>query len=148
VFGAFAIVGNPLAGRLSDRYGRRVIAAVVLALFPVMATAFYLGPASLVALPWTLMTFMAMAAGVCVRALATEVFPTTYRGTGAGTLALLETVGVSAGLFAYTALVGASIDREVAITSVSATCLIAAACVYLVPETARRELEEVSTPAA
>jgi putative MFS transporter len=147
-FGAFAIVGNPVAGRLSDRYGRRVVAASMLVLFPGATAVFYLGPAWLVALPWTLMVFLAMASSVCVRTLATEIFPTAYRGTGAGTLALLETVGVSAGLFAYTALVGALGSQAVAISSVAVACLGAAASVFLVPETARRELEAVATDPA
>ncbi|HMG49309.1 MAG TPA: MFS transporter [Inquilinus sp.] len=148
VFGAVAIVGNPIAGRLSDRYGRRVVAAVVLALFPVVTMAFYLGPPSLVALPWTLMVLLAMASSVCVRALATEIFPTAYRGTGAGTLALLETVGVSAGLLAYTVLISALGSQAAAISFVAFACLGAAASVFLVPETARRELEDVATDPA
>ena len=144
VFGAFAIVGNPIAGRLSDRFGRRLVTAVVLTFFPVVTALFYLGPASLVALPWTLMVFLAMASSVCVRVLATEIFPTAYRGTGAGTLALLETVGVSAGLLAYTLLAAASGSQAVAISLVAVACLGAAASVYLLPETTQRELEEVS----
>lgn len=144
VFGAFAIVGNPIAGRLSDRFGRRAVAALVLVLFPLVTIVFYLGPPSLVALPWTLMVFLAMASSVCVRALATEIFPTAYRGTGAGTLALLETVGVSAGLFAYTMLVGLTVGQAVAISVVALACFGAALCLFLLPETARRELEEVS----
>jgi putative MFS transporter len=140
-FGAVAIIGNPIAGRLSDRYGRRIVAAVVLVLFPAATTAFYLGPKWLVGLPWTLMVLLAMVSNVCVRLLATEIFPTAYRGTGAGTLALLETAGVSAGLLAYTVLVGALGSQAVAITLVAFACLGAAASVFLVPETAQRELE-------
>jgi len=117
-------------------------------LFPLVTVAFYLGPASLVALPWTLMVFLSMGAVVCVRALATELFPTAYRGTGAGSLALLETVGVSAGLLIYTATVSVLGNQPVAISLVSLTCLGAAASVFLVPETARRELEEVSADEA
>ncbi len=148
VFGAFAIVGNPVAGRLGDRYGRRVVAACVLALFPLMSIAFYAGPASLVAVPWTLMVFLSMACSVCVRALATELFPTEFRGTGSGTLALLETVGVGLGLLTYSAVAGALGSQAIAIPLVALACLGAAASVYLVPETARRELEELSTDAA
>jgi MFS family permease len=104
-FGVFAIIGNPIAGRLGDRFGRRLVTSIALVLFPLTTIAFYLGPASLVALPWTLMVFLSMGSGVCVRVLATELFPTAYRGTGAGVLALLETVGVGAGLLVYTAMV-------------------------------------------
>jgi len=144
VFGAVAIIGNPIAGRLGDRYGRRIVAAVALVLFTVMTFAFYLGPAGWIAVPWTLKVFLAMASSVCTRALATEVFPTAYRGTGAGTLALLETVGVGAGLLIYTALVAALGSQALAISLVSLACLGGAASCFLLPETARRELEDVA----
>ena len=52
------------------------------------------------------MVFLSMANTVCVRTLATELFPTSLRGTGAGSLALLETVGVGTGLLLYAAAVG------------------------------------------
>jgi MFS family permease len=143
VFGAFAIIGNPVAGRLGDRFGRRLVAASVLVLFPLMSLAFYAGPPSLVALPWTLMVFLSMACSVCVRALATELFPTEFRGTGTGTLALLETVGVGAGLLIYAAAAAALGSQPIAIVLVALACLGAAASVFLVPETARRELEDV-----
>ncbi len=144
VFGAFAIVGNPIAGRLGDRYGRRIVAAAVLVLFPLMSGAFYLGPAAVVAVPWTLMVFLSMASSVCVRALATELFPTELRGTGAGTLALLETVGVGIGLLGYSIVAEMLGSQAIAIPLVALACLGAAASIYLVPETARRELEDVS----
>ena len=143
-FGAFAIIGNPVAGRLGDRYGRRTVAACVLAVFPLASLAFFAGPSGWVALPWTLMIFLSMATTVCVRVLATELFPTSFRGTGAGSLALLETVGVGLGLLVYTAVVGALGSQASAIPLVALACLGAAASLALVPETARRELEELS----
>jgi MFS family permease len=144
VFGAFAIVGNPLAGWLGDRYGRRLVAGAVLGLFPLASLAFFAGPARWVALPWTAMVFLSMATTVCVRALATELFPTSLRGTGAGSLALLETVGVGAGLLVYAAVAAAFGSQEVALPLVSLACLGAAASMLLVPETAGRELEDVA----
>ena len=90
------------------------------------------------------MIFLSMATTVCVRVLATELFPTSFRGTGTGSLALLETVGVGLGLLAYTAVVGALGSQASAIPLVALACLGAAASVALVPETARRELEELS----
>ncbi len=144
VFGAFAIIGNPVAGRLGDRFGRRRVAAAVLALFPLASFAFFAGPASWVALPWTAMVFLSMAITVSVRTLATELFPTSLRGTGAGSLALLETVGVGAGLLLYAAAIGELGSQSVALPLVALSCLGAAASVYLVPETAQRELEDVA----
>jgi putative MFS transporter len=144
VFGALAIVGHPMAGRLGDRYGRRRVAATVMALFPLASLAFFAGPASWVALPWTLMVFLSMATTVSVRTLATELFPTELRGTGAGSLALVETIGVGSGLLVYSAAVAVLGSQSIALPLVALACLGAAASVYLAPETARRELEEVS----
>jgi MFS family permease len=146
-FGAFAIIGNPVAGRLGDRFGRRRVAACVLLLFPLAALAFFAGPARIVALPWTVMVFLWMATNVSVRALATELFPTSLRGTGAGSLALLETLGVGLGLLTYAAVMGASGSQSLALPLVALACVVAAASVFLVPETARRELEDVATDA-
>jgi len=142
--GAFAIIGPLVAGRLGDRYGRRRVAASVLVLFPLASLAFFAGPPGWIALPWTVMVFLSMANTVSVRALATELFPTSFRGTGAGTLALLETVGVGTGLFIYAGVVGALGSQSVALPLVALACLAAALSVLLVPETAGRELEDVA----
>ena len=144
VLGAIAILGPLVAGRLGDRYGRRRVAAGVLVLFPLASFAFFAGPPGWVALPWTVMVFLSMATTVSVRALATEVFPTAFRGTGAGTLALLETVGVGVGLFVYAGAVGALGSQSLALPLVALACLAAALSVLLVPETAGRELEDVA----
>jgi len=143
-FGAFGIIGNPVAGRLGDRIGRRAITASVLAAFPLCAFAFYAGPASLVALPWTAMVFLSMASSVSTRAFATELFPTALRGTGGGSLALLETLGVAAGLFCYARGMDLVGRQELVIPLVSLATLGAALAVMLLPETARRELEEIA----
>jgi hypothetical protein len=90
------------------------------------------------------MVFLSMATTVSVRTLATELFPTALRGTGAGTLALLETLGVGTGLLLYAAAIGAFGSQSIALPLGALACLGAAASVYLAPETARRELEDVA----
>ena len=143
-FGAFGIIGNLVAGRLADRFGRRAIAAAGLAGFPLVALAFYAGPAWAVALPWTAMVFLNMAAGVMLRALTTELFPTAFRSAAGGTQAMLETLGVVSGLWLYSRVMDRLDDQELVIPLLSLATLVAAAAIWLVPETARRELEQIS----
>jgi hypothetical protein len=100
---------------MADRFGRRTIIVVASMAFPALVATFYAGPARFVAIPWTAMVFTNMAIGVMLRALATELFPTAFRGAAGGTLALLELATI-----------------------------IAAEAVFLVPETAQRELEQIS----
>ncbi len=143
-FGAFGIIGNLVAGRLADRFGRRAIAAAGLAGFPLVALAFYAGPAWAVALPWTAMVFLNMAAGVMLRALTTELFPTAFRSAAGGTQAMLETLGVVSGLWLYSRVMDRLDDQQVVIPLLSLATLVAAAAIWLLPETARRELEQIS----
>jgi MFS family permease len=144
VFGALGIIGNPAAGRLGDRFGRRAVAIATLLLFPACAFAFYLGPAATVAFPWTAMVFLSMANSVIARALAAELFPTSLRGTAGGTQALLETVGILTVLFTYSRAMGFVDRQDVVVPLLSCATAIAAVGVLLVPETARRELEDIS----
>jgi len=143
-FGALGIIGNLAAGRLADRFGRRAIASASLALFPLCALAFYLGPAPLLAVPWTAMVFLNMATGVMLRALTTELFPTAFRSAAGGTQALLETLGVVAGLAAYSRLMTRFDHQGLVISLLAFLTLVSAAAIWLVPETARRELEQIS----
>jgi putative MFS transporter len=142
--GAVGILGNVFAGRLGDSIGRRRVGGAVLALFPLFAWIFYHGPSWSLPLAWIAFVFCNTAAGVIIRALSTELFPTSHRGTAAAWLALVQTLGWAAGL----ALVGAGtrapgdIARMTGFTSLFV--LAAGLAVLLLPETRQRELEEIS----
>jgi MFS family permease len=144
-FGAFGIIGNPAAGRLADRWGRRAVIAAALVAFPLFTAAFYAGPSSVVALPWTAMVFLNMATGVMQRALMTELFPTRSRGAAGGLLSMVTALGTVSGSFSYArAMDWLGNDQSLVIPLLSLSTIAAAAGVLLVPETARLELEQIS----
>ena len=142
--GGVGIVGNVVAGRLGDRIGRRTIGFVFLALFPLFAWLFYNGPSWSLPISWTLFVFCNTAGGVVVRAFSTELFPTSYRGTSAAWLSLMQSIGWSGGL----ALVGLGTRAGVDIarmTSLIALVVLGAAFALLaLPETHLQELEAIS----
>ncbi len=144
VGGAFGIVGNVVAGRLGDRVGRRLVGMGFMALCPLAAWVFYLGPSTTVPVAFALFVFCATASGVIVRALSTELFPTDHRGTSAGLFAVVQTLCWAAGL----AAVGVGTDSAGDIarrTSVLSVAILAGGLVLLrLPETRRRELEAIS----
>jgi putative MFS transporter len=143
-FGTLGIIGGPLAGRLGDRYGRRLIGAAMLGAFPILAGLFYLGPASLIALPWVFMVFCSTASGVVTRTLSTELFPTSMRTSAGGWILLVETFGASLGLFVFAGLVAPLGGTGMALTAVAGACFLGAIFLLFLPDTHRRELEAIS----
>ena len=79
-----------------------------------------------------------------LRALATELFPTSQRASASGLFAILETVGAATGLFI---LYFGSVDAGdfVRMTTGLAFVVLAGALVLVFfPETSQRELESIS----
>jgi putative MFS transporter len=142
--GGVGIIGNIVAGRLGDQMGRRHVGLVFMALFPVSAWIFYNGPGWTLPLAWTLFVFCSTAGDVIVRAFSTELFPTSHRGTSAGWLSLIQTVGWAGGLL----LVGLGTNEpgDIArVTSLLSLAVLAAGlALLLLPETGGRELEMIS----
>lgn len=142
--GGVGIVGNVVAGRLGDRVGRLRVGAAFLAVLPLFAILFYNGPGWTMPIGFAGFVFCATAGGVVVRALSTELFPTSHRGTSTGWAQLLQTLGWAAGLM----LVGAGAEsvHDIARNTsrlVLAT-VVAAGLLFALPETHRRELESLS----
>jgi MFS family permease len=143
--GGVGIIGHIVAGRMGDLVGRRRVGLVFFGLFPLFAWLFYQGPPGwTVPVAWILFVFCGSAGDVIVRALSTELFPTSHRGTSAGWLLLIQTIGWVIGLF----LVGLGVNGPgdlARMTSLLAfTCLLGALALLLLPETHRRELEAIS----
>ena len=85
-----------------------------------------------------------MGGSVIVRALSSELFPTSHRGTSTGVLVLMETLGAALGLFILGLLQREAGDLSIWIPLISAATVIAAAVLWLFPETRQRELESLS----
>jgi MFS family permease len=142
--GALGIVGNTVVGRLADRMGRRKLGFAVLAGFPAAAIAVYSTDGWLLAGCWIVLVFVTTGGNTIVRALSTELFPTSSRSTAAGSLTLFETVGAVAGLYMVTALTPEGTSIAGAVRWIVCITLVSAVLVLLLPETARKELEDIS----
>ena len=90
------------------------------------------------------MVFVLTGGLTITRALSTELFPTSHRGTAAGWLQLVETLGAAGGLLAVSWLTPTGQSAIPAVEIVLFATLVAAAAVLFLPETGRRALEEIS----
>lgn len=142
--GLVGVVGHPWAGRMADQSGRRRVGFALLAGFPLLALAFYHGPGWTLPFAWAGLTFTLTGGITILRALGTELFPTSVRGTASGWLQLAEAVGRSGGLFAVAAATPAGASNTPAVSAMVFASLAAALLLRLLPETGRRELEEIS----
>jgi MFS family permease len=143
--GALAIIGNPLAGWLSDRFGRRPIGALFSFGYALTLIAFYASIGLFIPVLWVLYVFFSMGTGVTLSAYGAELFPTAKRSTATGARGLADTLGAIAGLSAVSALFGILGSNWSAIMVVAGIgFLVPIAILALFPETARRTLEEIS----
>ena len=143
--GALAVIGNPLAGWLSDKFGRRPITILFTGMFSLTALTFYAVGGVFVPLLWVGLIFFLMGSDVTTTSYGTELFPTRYRSTATGFRAI---VSAAAGILGLTAVSLMYTVFESNWTSISVLCaisLIAPVMVWLfLPETAGRRLEEIS----
>lgn len=142
--GTLGIVGHPWTGRFADLRGRRVVGFVLMATFPFFAFLFYLGPAFLIPVAWIPLIFSLTGSSTICRALSTELFPTSHRGSASGFLMLAEALGRVGGFAIVDWGVPAGGSSVPWILGVSSLSLVAAFVVLLVPETSGRELEDIS----
>ncbi len=145
VGGGFAIVANPIAGRLSDRRGRRPVTAFFLLAAALLAVAFYTGPALVLAPLWALMMFGNFGGDVTLAAYGAELFPTSYRSTASGARSFVTTLGTVGGLAGVSVLFTLVGSNWNAIALLGALALLAPVLVWLAfPETSGRSLEEIA----
>jgi len=145
VGGMFAIIGNPLAGWLSDRHGRRPMTSLFSFGFALAAMAFYSAAGIFAPALWLLLLFTMMGTEVTIAAFGAELFPTGERSTASGMRAVARDAGNVTGLAAVSLLFPFLGSNWTAISLLGGVCL----CLPLLawfgfPETARRTLEEIS----
>jgi len=146
VMGGFVgIFGGTFAGRLSDKMGRRPVAAAFLFAHTVLVVAFYQGFGWFLPVLWVGMVFSGMAAGVVLGTFGNELFPTSYRSTASGARVIIATVGGVLGLFTESLLFGIFGSHWTAISVLALGAFIAPFIVLaFYPETSGRKLEDIS----
>ena len=143
--GALAIVGNPLAGWLSDRFGRRPITTLFTGMFSLAAVAFYSLVGAFVPVLWIGFIFFMMGSSVTTTSYGTELFPTRYRSTATGFRAIVAAAAGILGLSTVSLLYPVFGSNWTSIAVLCAVSLIAPVMVWLfLPETAGRRLEEIA----
>jgi MFS family permease len=143
--GALAIVGNPLAGWLSDRVGRRPVTILFTGLFALAALTFYAMGGVFVPFLWVGLIFFLMGSEVTTTSYGTELFPTRYRSTATGFKAIVATASGILGLTAVSLLYTVFESNWTSIAVLCAISLVAPVMVWLfLPETAGKRLAEIS----
>jgi putative MFS transporter len=138
-------LGNVLSGSISDRFGRRPVTIFMSLLLSVAVALFYNGTGIATLAPGLALLFMSIGGLMVLHtALATELFPTALRSTAAGVREAVGTVGASMGLWVLSLLFSATGSHSVSITWILLLTPISPLILLLVPETARRELEEIA----
>lgn len=145
VGGALAALFNIYAGRVSDRIGRRIVAAATMGISAICYGLFYSGLHwPYIAAMWAPGFFGFLCADALIAGLSAELFPTAYRATVSG---LRYFVGILAGAISM-ALEGLFYDKlgghGPAIVAMMALTPAAIVAILQLPEPAGRSLEDVA----
>jgi putative MFS transporter len=143
--GSIAMLGNPVAGRASDRFGRRPVLVAALLANTAAIAAFYGGPSAWLPAFWIALVFSFFAVDLIFTALGSELFPTAARSTASSLRGLAATAGSVLGLTVEGWLYAATGSHAASIGWMLLVTLLSPALVWLaLPETARRPLEEIA----
>jgi putative MFS transporter len=143
--GFLVFVSTVAAGTLADRFGRRRMIAAALGLNALGIFGFYHAQGPWVIASWVLMAGCSVGADVLFGALGSELFPTSYRSTASGVRSAAATVGGSLGLWLEAQLFPTAGSHAAAITWLLGLAWLAPVIVLAsLPETARRELEDIA----
>ncbi len=147
--GALGILGSIVAGKLSDRFGRRNTGALFALLAPMFMVWMYSVPGFWVVPAWILELFFDIASGTILNAYSAELFPTSYRSTAGSALMVAGTTGGAIGLLLEGVLYHYTHSHWSAVRYLVVFWMIAPFVIFFYfPETAGRELEAISPEAA
>jgi MFS family permease len=145
VGGGFGILGSIVAGRLSDRIGRRTLGAVFMLLAPVLTIWIYTARGPSVIPAWILELFFDTASSTIVAAYSAELFPTSHRSTAGSALSVAGTTGGAIGLLLEGIFYAATRSHWTAIRFLTVFWMVPPLVIFFFfPETAGRELESIS----
>jgi MFS family permease len=143
--GALGILGNIVAGRMSDRLGRRTMGSLCSLLSPFLMIWLYLTRSNIVIPIFIFQLFFDVAGSTIITAYGVELFPTSYRSTAGSALAVAGTTGGALGLFLEGVLYRAIGSHWISVCCLTIFWMIAPVIIFLAfPETAGRELESIS----
>jgi MFS family permease len=143
--GVPGIIGVVLGGRLAESRGRRPVTIIGLLVASAFQMSFFLTSGPLLWITPMIAIVAALAGGLALGALDTELFPTEVRGTSNGFLLVCGVVGSAVGLIVATNIKSSVGGLGTAIALCGIAPLIAACFVVpRLPETADRHLDDIS----
>jgi MFS family permease len=148
VFGGLAsVIGNIAVGRLSDRFGRKRTLFLTTLIAGLGFASFYSGVGGwIVPVSWVVALFGFLSSDALASGYPSEIFPTAYRATAT---TLRYAVSILGGAIALK-LEGTFYDwfgaHGPAISLALAAVPIALIGILFLPETAQRQLEDISSP--
>lgn len=141
VAGSLAILGNTVAGRLSDRVGRRPTLIAALLLNCAATVAFYNTSGWMLPLAWIATLFGYFAVEVIVNAVSGELFPTSCRSTASTLRAAVAMFAAVSGLALQGSLYDLLGSHAEALTLMAFSTLLAIpVVVFILRETSHTEL--------
>ncbi|MCE9520855.1 MAG: MFS transporter, partial [Alphaproteobacteria bacterium] len=147
--GFIAILGNTMAGTMSDQFGRRLVLSVCVVVSAASFAAFFAwatGP--WLALFWTIALFTFMATDIIIAGLGAELFPTSHRTLASAIRFFAALTGGAIGLLVEAEifkLTGAHGTAIALLTIVAPLCLIP---IWFLPEPAKKSLEDIAAERA